>query len=158
MMQDHDNLFGDHQTRREAWRIAREAKRAAWRARRAARHARRADWSHFGDPKFWGLDAESLKHWGFGGAATGAGQTGFGRAGCASTGSGAAGFGHAGFGHMGGGDSDASRELAELKVRLADMEKIIASLSSRVIVLEKLAVDDDRRLAAEIEKLRGSDQ
>ena len=37
------------------------------------------------------------------------------------------------------------------------MEKIIASLSERVIVLEKLAVDDERRLAAEIEKLRDID-
>lgn len=50
-----------------------------------------------------------------------------------------------------------SSEVAELKAKVADMEKIIASLSERVIVLEKLAVDDERRLAAEIEKLRGSD-
>ncbi len=50
--------------------FSREAKRAAWRAawraRRAARHAGRGDWSHFGDPKFWGLDPDSMKQWGFG--------------------------------------------------------------------------------------------
>jgi len=109
----------------ETWRAVREAKRAAWRARRAARHARRGDWGHFGDPKFWGLDAESMKGWGMGSS----------------------------FGEQ----PQASSDVAELKAKVADMEKIIASLSERVIVLEKLAVDDERRLAAEIEKLRGKD-
>jgi len=104
--------FGRH---KEAWRLEREAKRAAWRARRAARHAGRGDWSHFSDPKFWGLDAESMKQWGMG---------------------------------------DPSSEVAQLQAKVADMEKIIASLRERVIVLEKLVVDDERRLATEIEKLR----
>lgn len=111
--------------RHDAWRMSREAKRAAWRARRAARHASRGDWGHFGDSKFWGLDAESMKHWGFGGA------------------------------HDAAPSTQPSSEIAELKAKIADMERIISSLSERVIVLEKLAVDDERRLAAEIEKLRG---
>jgi hypothetical protein len=126
MMQDHDELFGNYEKRREAWRAAREAKRSAWRARRAARHARRGDWSHFGDPKFWGLDAESMKQWGMG--------------------------------HNYGAPGQPSSEVADLKAKVAEMEKLVASLSQRVIVLEKLAVDDDKRLAAEIEKLRDSEK
>lgn len=117
-MHNHD-CNGGFDKHGEAWRLEREAKRAAWRARRAARHAGRGDWSHFGDPKFWGLDPESMKQWGM--------------------------------------DAEPSSEVAELKAKVADMEKIIASLSERVIVLEKLAVDDERRLAAEIEKLRDID-
>ena len=38
------------------------------------------------------------------------------------------------------------------------MEKTIASLNQRIIVLEKLAVNDDARLAAEIERLRETDR
>lgn len=106
----------------DTWRAVREAKRAAWRARRAARHARTGDWSHFSDPKFWGLDAHSMRGWGMGAP------------------------------H--GEPSQSHSEVAELKAKVADMEKLIASLSERMIVLEKLAVDDERRLAAEIEKLR----
>lgn len=125
-MHDHDNQFG-HGPHREAWRAAREAKRAAWRMRRAARRARWAQgWEHMADPKFWGLDAESMRKMGMG---TG---TDFGSG-------------------MGMGQSG---EIEALKAKVADMEKIIASLSQRVIVLEKLAVDDEPRLAAEIEKLR----
>lgn len=124
---DHE---GQHARRHEAWRLEREAKRAAWRARRAARHARRGDWGHFGDPKFWGLDAESMKQWGFG----------------TTHGMGAG---------MGMAPPAASSEVAELKAKVAEMERLVTSLSERVIVLEKLAVDDERRLAAEIEKLRG---
>jgi len=57
---------------------------------------------------------------------------------------------------MGAGSSS---EVATLKAKVADMEKTIAALSERVIVLEKLAVgSDDARLAAEIEKLRGKDE
>lgn len=123
MMHDQHDPYGK---RRDAWRLEREAKRAAWRARRAARHARRGDWGHFGDPKFWGLDAESMKHWGFG-ATDGTGTP----------------------------PPAASSEVAELKAKVADLEQLVASLGQRVIVLEKLAVDDERRLAAEIEKLRG---
>jgi len=122
MMHGSDDPFAK---RHDAWRMSREAKRAAWRARRAARHASRGEWGHFGDPKFWGLDAESMKHWGFGGA------------------------------HDAAPSTQPSSEIAELKAKIADMERIISSLSERVIVLEKLAVDDERRLAAEIEKLRG---
>ena len=123
MMHDQNDPFGAYERRREAWRQAREAKRAAWRARRAARHARRGDWSHFGDPKFWGLDAESMKQWGMG-----SGQW--------------------------NGAMGPSSEVAALQAKVEEMEKIVASLSQRVIVLEKLVVDDDKRLAAEIEKLR----
>ncbi len=122
MMHDHDDQFAKRQ---DAWRMGREAKRAAWRARRAARHASRGEWGHFGDPKFWGLDAESMKHWGFGGP------------------------------HGATDTPPPSNEVAELKAKVAEMERLVSSLSERVIVLEKLAVDDERRLAAEIEKLRG---
>lgn len=132
MMHDQDDPFSAYDKRREAWRTAREAKRAAWRARRAARHARRGDWSHFGDPKFWGLDAETLKQWGLGAGMNAGANPGMGMG-------------------MGAGPSS---EVAALQARLAEMERIVASLSQRVIVLEKLVVDDDKRLAAEIEKLR----
>ena len=48
-------------------------------------------------------------------------------------------------------------EVKELKARVATMEETIAKLGERIIVLEKLALaSDDARLAAEIEKLRGS--
>lgn len=122
-MHNHGDNCG-HQSGREGWRAAREAKRAAWRMRRAARRARWSEsWEQMADPKFWGLDAESMRKMGMSGDgfATGMGQSG---------------------------------EIEALKARIADMEKIIASLSQRVIVLEKLAVDDEPRLAAEIEKLR----
>jgi hypothetical protein len=109
--------------------FGREAKRAAWRARRAARHAGRGDWSHFGDPKFWGLDAESMKAWGLGG----------------------------GMG-AGAGMSPSADSVAELEDKVARMEKTIASLNERIIVLERLALNDDARLAAEIERLRETDR
>jgi hypothetical protein len=49
-------------------------------------------------------------------------------------------------------------EAAALKSKVAEMEKTIATLHERIIVLEKLAVgNDDARLAAEIEKLRSKD-
>jgi len=38
---------------------------------------------------------------------------------------------------------------------LADTQKEVAQLRDRVQVLEKLVTDDDRRLASEIERLRG---
>lgn len=125
-MHGHDNSQG-HDSRRDAWRAAREAKRVAWRMRRAARRARwMQGWEHMGDPKFWGLDAESMRKMGMGGSM------------------------HTGFGQP-------SSEVEELKAKIADMEKIVASLSQRVIVLERLATDGDARLAAEIEKLRDVD-
>jgi hypothetical protein len=126
----HDSEQG---TRYEAWRLKREARRAAWRARRAARHAGRGDWSHFGDPKFWGLDAESMKHWGFGAGMNGGMGQGQG---------------------MGSGMGMPGGEMAALQAKVAEMEKTIASMQQRIIVLEKLVVDDDARLAREIEKLR----
>jgi hypothetical protein len=47
-------------------------------------------------------------------------------------------------------------ETAALKAKVEAMEKTIASLNERIVVLEKLAVGgNDARLAAEIEKLRG---
>jgi len=96
--------------------------------RRAARRASwMQGWQHMGDPKFWGLDPESMQKMGMGNAG------------------------------MGMGFGQPSSEVAELKARIADMEKIVASLSQRVIVLERLATDGDARLAAEIEKLRDVD-
>ena len=43
------------------------------------------------------------------------------------------------------------------KAKIADMQATIDRLLERVAVLEKLATDDDRRLAADIEKLRNSE-
>lgn len=120
----HDHDCGGQRKSRDTWRIEREAKRAAWRARWAARRAGRGDWSHFKDPKFWGLDAESMKAWGFHGA------------------SGASGM------------PPTAEEMAQLKAQVAEMEKTIASMQQRIIVLEKLVVDDEAVLAREIEKLR----
>ena len=120
-MHDHNCSSGKA---RESWRIEREAKRAAWRARWAARRAGRGDWSHFKDPKFWGLDADSMKQWGFSGASDMAGPP------------------------------PQPDEMARLKAQVAEMEKTIASMQQRIIVLEKLVVDDDVVLAREIEKLR----
>jgi len=132
----HDQNCGGDGKSREALRFEREAKRAAWRARRAARHAGQGDWSHFGDPKFWGLDAESMRQWGFG---TGAG---------ASVGSGA-----------NFGMPPSAADHAALKAQVAEMETTIDSMQERIVVLEKLILDLDKeardaRLAAEIEKLR----
>lgn len=127
-----DDTHQTYEQRRQAWFSEREAKRAAWRARRAARHAGRGDWSHFADPKFWGLDAESMKKWGMGANP----------AGCSSW------NGQAQPGQTQTGEVEA------LKAKVAEMEKTIATLHQRVIVLEKLAVNDDARLAAEIERLR----
>src|SRR5262245_31510563 len=45
---------------------------------------------------------------------------------------------------------------AETKAKVAEMQATIDRLLERVAVLEKLATDDDRRLAAEIERLRDS--
>lgn len=138
MMDDNDHRKDRSDSRRPgADPFGREAKRAAWRARRAARHAGRGDWSHFGDPKFWGLDAESMKAWGFGGGA-------------------ASGMGAAGMYGMGG--QPAGENVAELQDKVARMEKTIASLNERIIVLERLALNDDARLAAEIERLRDTDR
>ena len=53
---------------------------------------------------------------------------------------------------LGGGRSE---EIDALKAKVAEMEKTIAQLNERIIVLEKLATNDDAKLAAEIEKLRG---
>jgi hypothetical protein len=130
MMHDetHDPWL-EYRKRREAWRAARQARREAWRARRAERRAR---WAHLADPAFWGLDAASMRGMAMG---RGAGMR--------------SGMGPAM--EMGAGHS----EVAELKAQIQDMTRTIASLSERVIVLEKLATDDDRKLAVEIEKLRG---
>jgi hypothetical protein len=132
---DHRNDHRDR-CRSGADPFSREAKRAAWRARRAARHAGRGDWSHFGDPKFWGLDAESVKAWGLGG---GAGAS-------------------MGAGMRGMGMPPSAEAVAELQDKVARMEKTIATLNERIIVLERLAVNDDARLAAEIERLRDADR
>ena len=103
----------------------RAARQARREAWRARRAERRARWAHLADPAFWGLDEASMR-----GMRSGTGP---------ATG-------------MGAGPAS---EVAELKAQIQDMTRTIASLSERVIVLEKLATDDDRKLAVEIEKLRG---
>jgi hypothetical protein len=130
----HDHECGGHRKNREAWRIEREAKRAAWRARFAARRAGRGDWSHFKDPKFWGLDAESMKQWGF----------------TADAGHGA---------NWGMGAQQNSGEVEQLKAQVAEMETAMGAMLERISVLERIVLDIDKesresRLAAEIEKLR----
>ena len=100
-------------------------RREEWRARH---EARREAWRAKRDARraAWGLAGHS-HHWGHGW-----------------------GMSAADWGVSGGQSEDA----AALKAKLADMEKTIAQLSERIVVLEKLATDDDSRLAAEIEKLR----
>ena len=128
-MRDHE--CGGQNKSRDAWRFERQAKRAAWRARWAARRAGQGDWSHLKDPKFWGLDAESMKHWGLnsdGGM----------------------------HGHQAGPNYN---EVEQLKAQVAEMETTIGSMQERIAVLERLILDLDKearesRLAAEIEKLR----
>jgi hypothetical protein len=57
-----------------------------------------------------------------------------------------------------GMDAGSGPETAELKAQVEAMKKTIDKLGERIVVLEKLAVSsDDARLAAEIEKLRGTD-
>ena len=53
----------------------------------------------------------------------------------------------------GGDGPEASRE-AELEAELAEMRKTVAALSDRVKVLERLAVDEETRLARDIDRLR----
>ncbi|MEZ6028538.1 MAG: hypothetical protein R3C46_02210 [Hyphomonadaceae bacterium] len=115
-MHDHDCGY---RKSREASRAERQAKRAAWRARWAARRVSRGDWTHFKDPKFWGLDAESMNQWG-----------------------------------MGFGESNDTGEVARLQAKVAEMEKAIDAMNQRIIVLEKLIVDDEARIAREIDRLR----
>lgn len=126
-----DDLLNEFQKRREEWRARRDERRDAWRARREERRNR---WAHFGDPAFWGLDEESMRQMGMGG-------------GCGS---------RAGRSSAGQSSAAQSSEVAELKATVEIMQRTIATLSERVQVLERLAVDDDARLAAEIEKLRGA--
>jgi hypothetical protein len=128
-MRDHD--CDGHGKSREARRIEREAKRAAWRARFAARRAGQGDWSHFKDPKFWGLDAESMKQWGL----------------------------NSDWGMDGQQTGPNLGEVEQLKAQVAEMETTIDSMQERIAVLERLILDLDKearesRLAAEIEKLR----
>lgn len=121
---DRDHHCG-HDSRRGAWRAEREMKRAAWRARRAARHASRGDWSHFGDPKFWGLDADSMRQWGLGG-------------------SDAAGPQHE--------VEELKAQVAGMEKTIDAMEERIRVLERIVLDLDKDA--REARLAAEIERLR----
>jgi len=109
---------------REASRAERQAKRAAWRARWAARRASRGEWGHFKDPKFWGLDPESMKSWGMG------------------------------FGGEASQHPPQGEDVAALKAKVAGMEKTIDAMNQRIIVLEKLIVDDEARIAREIDRLR----
>ena len=108
---------------REASRAERQAKRAAWRARWAARRASRGEWGHFKDPKFWGLDPESMKSWGMG-------------------------FGE------GMHTSAPGPDVAALEAKISSMEKTIDAMNQRIIVLEKLVVDDEARISREIDRLR----
>lgn len=109
---------------RDASRAERQAKRAAWRARWAARRASRGEWGHFGDPKFWGLDPESMKSWGMG------------------------------FGAETHAPSPQREDVAALEAKIAAMEKTIDAMNQRIIVLEKLVVDDEARISREIDRLR----
>ncbi len=109
---------------REASRAERQAKRAAWRARWAARRASRGEWGHFKDPKFWGLDPESMKSWGMG------------------------------FGGEAHQHAPQREDVAALEAKVAAMEKTIDAMNQRIIVLEKLVVDDEARIAREIDRLR----
>jgi hypothetical protein len=63
------------------------------------------------------------------------------------------------WGDMGAGEprKDNSAEVAALQKQVADMARTVATLAARVGVLERLAVNDETRLAAEIEKLRDRD-
>lgn len=47
-----------------------------------------------------------------------------------------------------------SGEAEEMKALIGDMHGEISKLKQRVQVLERLATDDDRKLAADIERLR----
>jgi len=123
----HDQDCGGHGRSREAWRFEREAKRAAWRARWAARRAGQGDWSHFKDPKFWGLDAESMKQWGFTGDWS-----------SAST--------------QNNEVEQLKAQVAEMETTIGSMQERIAVLERIVLDLDK--ENRDSRLAAEIEKLR----
>lgn len=114
---------------REASRAERQARRAAWRVRWAARRVSRGEWGHFGDPKFWGLDPGSMKRWGMG-------------------------FGEESHGRYSGHDAGQDGEVAALKVKVAQMETTIDAMNQRLIVLEKLVVDDEARIAREIDRLR----
>ncbi len=118
---------------RDASRAERQAKRAAWRARWAARRAARGEWGHFKDPKFWGLDPDSMKQWGMGFGEEPHGQNA---------------------GHHAAHGPVQSAEVAALKAQVASMEKTIDSMNQRIIVLEKLMVDDEARIAREIDRLR----
>ena len=127
----HGQNCGGHGKNRDAWRIERETKRAAWRVRFAARRAGQGDWSHFKDPKFWGLDAESMKQWGL----------------------------NSDWGMDGQQTGPNQSEVEQLKAQVAEMETTIDSMQERIAVLERLILDLDKetresRLAAEIEKLR----
>ena len=77
-----------------------------------------------------------MKHWGFGGG-PGNGM-------------------HSGM--HGAGPHSGSENVAELQDKVARMEKTIASLNERIIVLERLALNDEARLAADIERLRDTDR
>jgi hypothetical protein len=55
---------------------------------------------------------------------------------------------------MGGDWGAAPGQNPDTKAKVAEMQATIDRLLERVAVLEKLATDDDRRLAAEIERLR----
>jgi hypothetical protein len=124
-MHDHD-CGGQHKSR-EAWRFEREAKRAAWRARWAARRAGQGDWSHFKDPKFWGLDAESMKQWGFTGDWSGASP-------------------------QNAEVEQLKAQVAEMETTMGAMLERISVLERIVLDLDKETRES--RLAAEIEALR----
>ena len=51
-----------------------------------------------------------------------------------------------------------SGETEEQRGLIAEMHAEIVKLRDRVNVLEKLATDDDRKLASEIERLRGENR
>jgi len=127
----HGQNCGGHGKNSDASRFEREAKRAAWRARFAARRAGQGDWSHFKDPKFWGLDAESMKQWGL----------------------------NSDWGKGAHENGQSHEEVEQLKAQVAEMETTMEAMLERISVLERIVLDLDKdareqRLAAEIEALR----
>jgi len=123
-------------TQDDHWSEARK-RREEWRAKRDARRAAwrahlqgNGGWGHWGNWDDWGL-----------GDGMGAGIMGAG---------------------MMQSPQQANAEIEALKAKVAGMTSTIDTLAARVKVLERLALermaqDDEARLAAEIEKLRDAD-
>lgn len=93
----------------------------------SSRSTRHGDWDHLMDPRFWGLDADSLRRWGLGAPDIP--------------------------GQGGAADADAAG-LAELEKRLAAIEVGLIAMNQRLSALERPSADDEAAPAAEIDRLR----